>query len=282
MSYLSKIRILLIEDNTTDVLLLTENLQEIKNETFSIHAVATLNLALVAHKTDEFDIVIMDLNLPDSVGLDTFVNFRKHAGNTPVILLTSVESYELGLAAVKMGAQDFMVKHHVQPNLLSHAIRYAIERSQLQDQIEKPPQPEPGQQELKILEEMLSSKHTSNASEFDSAPSLRASNPQLFASIVQIYQTVLSQGTVSQTLRVDTIMMSNLHVLGDELGRSNSDFRDILDIHTQALRQALASFSEEDSQKLLPGSRVAVLSLMGHLSEFYRAWYKAGRERRNP
>jgi len=82
------------------------------------------------------DIVLLDLNLPDSRGLFTFLRFRQSLPRLPVVVLTGIEDEDLGVLAVKEGAEDFLTKADLSPRLLARSIRYAIERHDLRKRLQ--------------------------------------------------------------------------------------------------------------------------------------------------
>src|SRR5439155_17784020 len=79
-------------------------------------------------ETQEFDIVMTDLTLPDSAGLGTFHSLHLRVPQIPVVILSAVEDEGLALEAVKGGAQDYIVKGALEPEYLSRTLRYAIVR----------------------------------------------------------------------------------------------------------------------------------------------------------
>ena len=121
------IRVLLVEDNPTDVLMLGTELSDCGGVRFEVTDVPRLRDAIGVLATEHFDIVLTDLGLPDSCGLDTFVAINKAAQGLPVIVMTGLNDERIGMSAMRAGAQDYFVKGHLQ-NGLARAIRYAIER----------------------------------------------------------------------------------------------------------------------------------------------------------
>jgi diguanylate cyclase (GGDEF)-like protein len=83
-----------------------------------------------------FDVILLDLNLPDSQGMDTFMKVRAQARPTPILILSGLEDQTLAVQAVQAGAQDYLVKGQVAGSPLARAIRYAIERQQLQMELQ--------------------------------------------------------------------------------------------------------------------------------------------------
>ena len=79
-------------------------------------------------KSHNFDVILLDLGLPDSDGIETLIEVNKITSNTPIIVLTGLNNEEIGTLAVKRGAQDYLIKKEIDTKLLTRSIRYAIER----------------------------------------------------------------------------------------------------------------------------------------------------------
>jgi signal transduction histidine kinase/DNA-binding response OmpR family regulator len=130
------IKILLVEDNPGDARLIREMLAETRNHNFEIDWVTSLSQALGSLSGVGVDLVILDLGLPDSQGLDTFIRANQHDSHVPFLVLTGLANEDLGITAVRQGAQDYLVKGEVTSNLLDRAIRYAIERKRTEAALE--------------------------------------------------------------------------------------------------------------------------------------------------
>jgi PAS domain S-box-containing protein len=123
--------VLLVEDGPGDAKLIRELLSEADDVIFDIHVVdrvATAVEYLGRHRN--VDVVLLDLGLPDSQGLDTFRSVRAAAAWVPVVVLSGFGDKQTGSIAVAEGAQDYLVKGQVDGELIARAIRYAIERHQ--------------------------------------------------------------------------------------------------------------------------------------------------------
>ncbi|HAD05496.1 MAG: hypothetical protein A2091_03610 [Desulfuromonadales bacterium GWD2_61_12] len=131
------LRILHIEDNAGDVDLIREMLTGTGRESFSFASEPRLATALNQVRGNSIDLALLDLGLPDSSGLDSFIRLRDTAPELPVIILTGNNDQEAAVAAVKEGAQDFLVKGEITANLLVRAIRYAIERKRAKSELHK-------------------------------------------------------------------------------------------------------------------------------------------------
>ncbi|GBE05845.1 sensor histidine kinase YycG [bacterium BMS3Abin10] len=131
------INILLVEDNPGDARLLKEMLNEIKNEKFELKWAGSLSEGTEHLLTGDVDIVLLDLSLPDSQGIKTFTSMRNRAPMVPIVILSGLADEEFAIRAVKAGAQDYLVKGQVESGLLARAVRYAIERKQAEEKIQR-------------------------------------------------------------------------------------------------------------------------------------------------
>ncbi len=123
------IKVLLIEDNPGDARLIREMIAEAGRANFKVEWVDRLTQGLERLASGDINIVLTDLGLPDSQGLNTLIRIQEQAADLPVVVLTREEA--LGVEAIARGAQDYLVKGHVDSNLLVRAIRYAMERQQM-------------------------------------------------------------------------------------------------------------------------------------------------------
>ncbi len=123
------IRILVVEDNPGDVRLIQATLTEADPRGFAVTLAATLADGLARLADSAFDLVLLDLSLPDSFGLDTLARLRAQAPALPIVVLTGNSDEQQAVKAVQAGAQDYLVKGQGGPDLLARAIRYAIERA---------------------------------------------------------------------------------------------------------------------------------------------------------
>jgi DNA-binding response OmpR family regulator len=128
--------ILLIEDNPADARLVEIYLNESGLLIPKISRVTELKKGLLMLEESDFDVVLLDLTLPDSSGFDTVKTILNEFPGQTVIVMTGLEDDTVAINSVKAGAQDFIVKGQFDSNLLSRTITYAIERHQLQIKLE--------------------------------------------------------------------------------------------------------------------------------------------------
>src|SRR4028118_2167148 len=125
------------EDNLANSYLDAEKLTSPDTQQWFLFHAETLDVAIQYLKKGRFDVVLLDLSLPDSSGLDTLKKLQDLAFNIPAIVLTGADDRELALQSVAIGAQDYLVKGLISGQLLDRAIRYAIERKKAEVHIIK-------------------------------------------------------------------------------------------------------------------------------------------------
>ncbi len=124
------LKILLVEDNPADADLIGEILDEANETQWSLVHVERLKEALKCLSENHFDVVLLDLSLPDKQGLGTVAQTYQAAPDLPIVVLTGLNDKVIALEALREGAQDYLVKGKIDSNLLVRAIRHAIERAQ--------------------------------------------------------------------------------------------------------------------------------------------------------
>ncbi len=127
-----EIRVLLLEDSDDDVFLFELALERAGQGRFRVTRAESLFTATELLRTNPFDIVVLDLSLPDSHGPSTYHSIREASPSSPIVVLTGNENDELAAELVKDGAQDVLVKGGYKPAALARSLRHAVERKQAQ------------------------------------------------------------------------------------------------------------------------------------------------------
>jgi diguanylate cyclase (GGDEF)-like protein len=125
------IRVLLVEDNPTDAQALRDALEAAGASAFELIARTTLAEGLAVAESAPPDVLVLDLHLPDSHGLDTLQRVLEAAPDLPVVVYTQIDDEDLGVTAVQHGAQDYLIKTRLRVDLVVRALRYAIERHRM-------------------------------------------------------------------------------------------------------------------------------------------------------
>jgi two-component system, cell cycle sensor histidine kinase and response regulator CckA len=133
------IQVLLVEDNPGDARLLQEILADVTSAEFELIQIDRLEAALQWLNANNCDIILLDLSLPDSHGLETIVRTCTQAPTIPIIVLTGLDDETLAISAMQEGAQDYLVKglHVNSSNMLVRSMRYAIQRKQSEQALKR-------------------------------------------------------------------------------------------------------------------------------------------------
>ena len=127
------ISILLVEDSPSDAALLQESLSAAGPSQFEFTHVESLTEGLARLAERRFDVLLLDLSLPDSVGRETFLRARAAAPDLPIVVLTGAADEEIGFDAVRQGIQDYLVKGQTDGRQMARVLRYAIERKRSEE-----------------------------------------------------------------------------------------------------------------------------------------------------
>jgi two-component system cell cycle sensor histidine kinase/response regulator CckA len=128
------VRVLLVEDSILDARFLAADFTKQGGSEFSLKTVRSLDEAVRAFAGEPADVIILDLFLEEIQGLETLAAMRKAAPEIPIVVLTALNDENLGLQALKHGAQDYLIKGNVDSRSLFRAIRYARERKQVENE----------------------------------------------------------------------------------------------------------------------------------------------------
>jgi signal transduction histidine kinase len=126
----------LVEDNPTDACLFQAILRE-KNSPIQLNVVDRLSAAVHLVQTQQIDLIVTDLVLPDSTSGSTFCELQEHASEIPIIVLSSEDSEAIALQCVEQGAQDYLVKGRIDRQSLLRSMRYAMERHRFQRELRR-------------------------------------------------------------------------------------------------------------------------------------------------
>ena len=215
-------RVLLIEDNPGDAELMRKALTAAEPP-FEVFITDSLSGGLDAVHDNGFDVVLTDLSLPDSQGLDTVRQLRRHAQHLPMIVLTSLCSNETALQSLDAGAQDYLVKDHVTTETLQRAIRYAIQRRKNVEMRELIGQ-------LQASEALLEKKNLRLETLYKTAHRFVDNVSHEFRTpltVIKEYVSLMCEGVVGT---LDDEQKQMLDVVGDRADDLNNMVDDMLDI----------------------------------------------------
>ncbi|MEO8592202.1 MAG: response regulator [Candidatus Solibacter sp.] len=124
-----QVRVLLVEDNVVNAKFAEGLLANVEDQVFHVQCADTLLGALGLLVHNSFDVALVDLSLPDSTGLETFLTVQRHSPALPIVIVTSLDDESVALIAVERGAQDYLAKGSLRKETLVRALNYAIARS---------------------------------------------------------------------------------------------------------------------------------------------------------
>lgn len=131
------VRVLIVEDSPSDATLIEHMLSKSKQEVFVCRTVEMLATALAWIKREATDIVLLDLSLPDSAGIEACERIHLECPTVPIVVLTGLDDESVALEALQRGAQDYLVKGHIDSGLLARSLRYAIERQRVETALQQ-------------------------------------------------------------------------------------------------------------------------------------------------
>jgi len=131
------VNVLLIEDNEEHVQFLRQLLATSELTTFELHTASDITRGIERLKDSGIDLILLDLTLPDSDGLETFIRVLEAAPDLPLVVLSGINDVALAIETVQLGAQDYLVKGHVDNHLLVRSLQYAVERKRVQLQLKR-------------------------------------------------------------------------------------------------------------------------------------------------
>ena len=128
-------RVLLVEDNPADAFLVQQYFEEVADFEVDIVHVITIVDAIATLETRSFEVILLDLGLPDAFELSALERLNSTDLNIPIVVLTANTSIAVSLKALDLGAQDYLIKDDINPQSLSLAVRFALERHQYVEQL---------------------------------------------------------------------------------------------------------------------------------------------------
>jgi CheY-like chemotaxis protein len=260
--------VLLVEDNAGDADLVQEMLEAVEGDRYHFHLVHVSRVSQAVDRLgqDDVDVVLLDLGLPDAVGVDALTSLQPHSGRTPIVVLTGREDEALALQCIAHGAQDYLSKADIRPAPLRRSINYAINRAH-EHEIRELRQTLDRYREMTTRNEPDESMHA--------IPSLRTRVPEAFACWVESYSAVLRRSFDRLVVEKDKPREDMRRIVA-ELGQQGAGPRDLVDIHVAALGRMSEDGNSVKTRTLALEGRLVALEMMGLLVDYYRVRKGAG------
>lgn len=265
-------RILLIEDDGGDAALVREMLSRPDRQPIRLAHEQTLADGLCRLEQHRFHLVLLDIGLPDSQGLDTFKRLKNAAPDIPVIVLTGMDDESLGIKLVQMGAQDYLVKGMLNGSMLSRCIRYGIERQHLVVQLEQERLRNARRLEIGRLEKIHEEAFPSTTARLMGQARLREGMPEEFESLTQTYAGLLNRAIEQAVYKADHDIARESRSLAERLGFLRATPRDLVEIHTRVTTSDKALKKIQTSTVYPVEARILLLMIMGDLASHYRIY----------
>jgi DNA-binding response OmpR family regulator len=266
------INLLLIEDDYQDVALVRETLSASKPTLFNLEHADSLSAGIELISTVEIHLVLLDMGLPDSQGIHTLQKLRSAVPDLPVIVLTGLDDEVLGIKLLQMGAQDYIVKGNIDRQILNRSIRYAIERQNLWMQLEREHQKNADTQEMHSLERIKGFQIPSTTAKLLGQATLRESLPEIFEELTHAYADLLDRALEHRFYKVAYDISEEIRNMADKLGFLKACPRDVVEIHTKALKTKTFENNLQKSSVYKAEARMVLLELMGDLLSYYRTY----------
>lgn len=282
--------VLLVEDTDEHATLVQQALAEADAPGgFRVFRAARLAEAVARLDEARVDVAMVDLMLPDSRGLDTYRTLQARAPDLPIVVASALGDRAVALTAVREGAQDYLVKDGTLIDVVARALQYAVERKRVQTELARAEaarasaeaelrqarladqqRRERHERELSSLERLSGGGATTVTARVFGVARLAEAVPERFDQFVRRYGEMIELSLDQRTYKVEHRLSDGLRALADEIGFLHGGPRDVVELHTIALRNRIAEATPRRAQALIDEARVMVLELMGYLVGYYR------------
>lgn len=223
-----------------------------------------------ALSTETFDLVLLDLTLPDSEGLDTILGVVDAAGAAAVVVITGITDVEFGERALLAGAHDFMIKGRYTSADLRRSVRFAVARQRRVLETQAALRDSAGLHASAGARLAPGGEAAGVAPRMARRVPLHETFPEQFAEIVDTYRELVPLRVEEQGLRVDYRVSASARVLAGELGRLRARAPDLGAVHVRALEELTAGVSLPRARALAASADSLLLETLGHLLGYYR------------
>lgn len=230
---------------------------------YQIEEVETAAEAVQILSDRKFDAALLDYKLPDGNALTVLKTLRKYGRlHTPIIVFTAHAATEAANEVVQEGAQDYLPKEEITPDNLERAIRYSMQRHHLSHELLWSRERERREKELRLLQNSIT--------ESGASPNPVKDFPETFERFVRTYEQLLMQSLDESGFRTAQQVPDLARTLAHDLGDLQAGPKDVIDIHTAALKRVGEKISKQREQAIAEEARILLVQLMGFLVLQYR------------
>ncbi len=257
--------ILLVEDSDDDAMLLKEQLARCDDDgdQIQITHIDRLSATPCGAEGAKIDVVLLDLGLQDTQGIMTLERFQASSPDLPVVVLTGLDDGAIALRAVQLGAQDYLVKSRTESEVLIRALRYAIERFKLQDELKQTRLRE--REERQRREEMrryFLAVHIGH----DSDPAAHLDLPDLEDLAKEYHDLIM---THLQDKGDDDHCLQRIRLIVSGLVSRRARGGDLIQLHVRTVEEILAGASSVTRGVMTNHTRIVLVEVLSHLTDHY-------------
>lgn len=210
-----------------------------------------------------YDVALLDYRLPDGTAISILRGLRKFGRlHTPIIVMTAHAHKEAASESVQEGAQDYLPKENMTSDNLERAIRYSMQRHQLFHELMWSREKERREKELRLLQNAVT--------ESGAAPSAVRNLPETFDRFVRAYEKMLVKALDEAAYRSNQQVPDLTRNMAHDLGDLRAGPKDVIDIHTTALKRVLDKSFKQRELAVTEEARILLVQLMGFLVLHYR------------
>ncbi len=235
----------------------------------TLSIVNNVEQAMVTLNEGGYDAIILDLTLPDTDEFEGLLEIRHKFVYIPIIIKIADQDESLIVRGFQLGANGYIKIKELDRNLLVYALKIAIERQQYIQQASEQQQ----QKEFADLELLASYIQPSITARMFGSSALKDTVPDVFAQLTVTYGEVLDRCLEERIFKVEYDISSDLRSLAAKLGFLKASPRDVVALHTKALKEKCDNVNLAKVQAYVEEGRLRLLELMGYLTSYYRKYY---------
>lgn len=257
------LNILVVDDDPVGLQLVQRTLNK-TDLNVEIKSADSVQSAVDALSSDSFDIAIVDYRLPDGTALSILKAEKKEEHvPTPTIVLTAHNEKTLALEAIEQGAQDFLLKENLSSDGLERAVRYALQRTKLINQLQEAREHAERERELRLIKQSVTA-------EDQAVPPVMQENSEMFKNFAAEYHGLLLRSFEEANFKTERVVPAKLRDLTERLGELGAGPKDVVNIHASAIETISADESKDRASALTTEGKVLLVQLMGYLCDYYR------------
>ncbi len=262
-------RVLVVEDDPEDATDVREALQGARADGWIRATETTLASAQARLDAEPFDLVLLDLGLPDTDGVSGVEALCSRASPIPVIVMTGLDDETVGLEALKIGAQDYLIKGRANGEVVRRAILYGIERHQLLLNLNAMRERAERERELLRVASVSGSGTEVTQASLSDGP-LRNAAPNEFERLTARYAEIVRKSMAEQAFKVSGHVADEVFELVADLGAMYLRPRDLIDIHVSAVKGRSQSRNARTDDYFVSEGRFVLIRALAYLASYYR------------